>query len=552
MEMKKLAIIGLPLALGVTPMSFAATNNIIINGGFEKPMISGWKANKNIPGWQAIRGDIEVQHRVAGAPHSGNQHVELDAYGSSSIAQVIATIPNQVYKLSFAFAARPGTRSGDNKLKVVWGGKIVATLDAGNNSQWKMYSYQVKASGSKTRLEFHDIGHSNGLGTYIDNVSLVKKGPSPCQSKKIAETYTRTGAGENLVAPFTSPSTSTTKSYSGLVEVIVSGTGYSYGMTVNDAFFGVKTGKPLDPQYYQLNLGWNAAPLKPYSGESRNISNFIKFVDGMGKAAVPTYNSNNRYHFVIEVPKDAGRLSFGVSDGGFDENGGQYNIEVYPVKKKSCQKPPQKDESIVACYPFNGNAMDSSGNGNHGTIRGAMIKNGVVHVGEGNSNPSYVTFGRNIDQFKTNNFTVSFWFKTLEKTRLFDLAGDRTAGSHGNYLSIRMTGKHESVPEGSVTAEIDQHGGASRIGMISARNGLNDGKWHHTVVVRKANSSTLYIDGKVENSKKAGGIANIVNNNDFRLGRSYRGFRNAVVQYDNLCIYKEALSANKVKALFVK
>jgi hypothetical protein len=36
---------------------------------------------------------------------------------------------------------------------------------------------------------------------------------------------------------------------------------------------------------------------------------------------------------VIEVPKDAGRLSFGVSDGGFDENGGQYNIEVYPVEE---------------------------------------------------------------------------------------------------------------------------------------------------------------------------------------------------------------------------
>jgi hypothetical protein len=200
-----------------------------------------------------------------------------------------------------------------------------------------------------------------GGGFAFDNFSSSTT-TNNCQSKKIAPAYTRTGAGESLVAPFTSPSTSTTKSYSGLVEVIVSGTGYSYGMTVNDAFFGVKTGKPLDPQYYQLNLGWNAAPLKPYSGESRNIANFIKFVDGMGKAAVPTYNSNNRYHFVIEVPKDAGRLSFGVSDGGFDENGGQYNIKVYPIKNQVvCNSADSKVDKKLGCFKDQGDSQGTRG-----------------------------------------------------------------------------------------------------------------------------------------------------------------------------------------------
>ena len=28
---------------------------------------------------------------------------------------------------------------------------------------------------------------------------------------------------------------------------------------------------------------------------------------------------------------------------------------------------------LVAYYPFNGNAQDMSGNGNHGTVRGAML-----------------------------------------------------------------------------------------------------------------------------------------------------------------------------------
>jgi len=205
----------------------------------------------------------------------------------------------------------------------------------GPNGYKRIGDWDVNAGGSMGTDG--STGHWR-MATYMKSAAVHVEN---CQSKKIAEAYTRTGAGETLVAPFTSPSTSTTKSYSGLVEVIVSGTGYSYGMTVNDAFFGVKTGKALDPQYYQLNIGWNGAPVEPYSGESRNIANFIKFVDGMGLAALPAYNSKHSYHFVMEVPKDAGRLSFGVSDGGFDENGGQYNIKVYPVKSNlpaSCSK----------------------------------------------------------------------------------------------------------------------------------------------------------------------------------------------------------------------
>ncbi|HDN27246.1 MAG TPA: hypothetical protein ENG03_09170 [Thioploca sp.] len=183
------------------------------------------------------------------------------------------------------------------------------------------------------------------------------------------------------------------------------------------------------------------------------------------------------------------------------------------------------NKGLVAYYPFDG-ILNASGHGNLGT---------------------------NIDQFKTNDFTVAFWFRTQEKSRLFDLAGDRTAGSHGNFLAIRMTGKHESVPEGTVTVEIDQdRRGTNFIGIKSTTTGLNDGNWHHVAAIRDGKSLALYIDGKLENTGKAAGIANIVNNNDFRLGRSYAGFPNAVVQYDNLRVYNDALTGNRVKALFVE
>ena len=208
------------------------------------------------------------------------------------------------------------------------------------------------------------------------------------------------------------------------------------------------------------------------------------------------------------------------------------------------------DDGLVAYYPFDGNAQDASGNNHHGTVTGATIKEGVLYLSESQVANSFATFGNNIDQFKTNDFSVAFWFRTQEKSRLFDLAGDRTAGSHGNFLAIRMTGKHESVPEGTVMVELDQDNqGSNYISIQSTTNRLNDGNWHQIAVVREGKSLTLYIDSKLEKTASANGITNISNNNAFKLGRSYADFPNAVVQYDNLCFYNRALSVDKIKIL---
>ena len=42
-------------------------------------------------------------------------------------------------------------------------------------------------------------------------------------------------------------------------------------------------------------------------------------------------------------------------------------------------------EGLVAYYPFNGNANDASGNGNHGTVNGATLANDQ----NGNDNKAY-------------------------------------------------------------------------------------------------------------------------------------------------------------------
>ncbi|WP_338844880.1 PEP-CTERM sorting domain-containing protein [Massilia sp. W12] len=164
-------------------------------------------------------------------------------------------------------------------------------------------------------------------------ISLVCAFSAQAATYDISSNFIRSGVSESLTSLFINPSTATVHQYSGLVEIIVSGTGWSAGRELNDAFHGVPRGTPYDSQWYQLNLGWNGADLAPYSGEARNISNYINFIDGVGavNGGIPAFRTDHRYHFVVNVPQNAGRLQFGVSDGIFADNGGQYNIQAFKV-----------------------------------------------------------------------------------------------------------------------------------------------------------------------------------------------------------------------------
>jgi len=204
-----------------------------------------------------------------------------------------------------------------------------------------------------------------------------------------------------------------------------------------------------------------------------------------------------------------------------------------------------------------GVAKDTTGNAN-GTLTNAIrVPNGRVSGGGvvqiNGSNNSFVSFGGGVGQFGTSNFTVALWLKTTEQHRYFDLVGNRTAGSHGNFFCLRMTGKHESAPAGRVSAEVDQDGnGANYIGVEASTTGLNDGNWHHVAAVRQGTSLKLYIDGKLSGQGASGGVANIANGNSFKLGQSYMGESKFApnAQYDDLCVYDVALSDQEISNLF--
>jgi hypothetical protein len=171
------------LFLSVGALSVSAAN-IVANNSFELPAISygSWTENASIPGWTLGSGPaIEVQNHVAGSPFAGDQFVELDSTGESSIYQDLPTIAGAQYLLSFAFSARPGVLV--NSMGVFWDGSSVTTVNADGtglpDTRWIVYSFNVVASATTTRLQFSGLGPSDSLGEYIDAVSVEEAVPEP-------------------------------------------------------------------------------------------------------------------------------------------------------------------------------------------------------------------------------------------------------------------------------------------------------------------------------------------------------------------------------------
>lgn len=196
---------------------FDDTLNLVTNGGFETPLVATpekWNIFDSVAGgwtveWRdatttthtdgQIRPEpahLELHRGVLGAADEGEQYAELDSdWGgpthtgngepaSIKIYQDIATVPGASYKIRFAWAPRPNTIAAENKLGIDWGGVSVGmlgpTADPNPGIEWSTQEIDVVATSTVTRLQFTDLGTSNSLGTFLDDVEVTQQScPQP-------------------------------------------------------------------------------------------------------------------------------------------------------------------------------------------------------------------------------------------------------------------------------------------------------------------------------------------------------------------------------------
>jgi gliding motility-associated-like protein len=218
---------------------------------------------------------------------------------------------------------------------------------------------------------------------------------------------------------------------------------------------------------------------------------------------------------------------------------------------------------LVACYPFNANAKDESGNGNNGTVNGAALT--ADRFGKANSaynfnGSSYISV--NPAQFKNQSYSFATWVY-LEDTPISE-----------NQYSLISVGWLTSDQNLILTTPSPAY---ARIGNGFSAWGYNNGtpgisnnwtgitptkaKWYHVVSTRDNTSIKLYVDGILiaNNSTTTGTNATtpIYSLNSYgTFGARQNSFISTIYteflkgSLDDIHIYSRAITAAEVKALY--
>lgn len=209
-------------------------------------------------------------------------------------------------------------------------------------------------------------------------------------------------------------------------------------------------------------------------------------------------------------------------------------------------------DSLVAYYPFNGNANDESGNGNNGTVNGATLTTDR----DGNSNNAYSFDGINdeitigsVSSFpfiqNTGIFTISYWMQFVDYTSTpqYMMGSTSTAAEKGFYNGV----ENDKLLTYNIT-----RGGGSVIYSKTAIQVITDNDWHHVVVTGNGTNITYYID----NSSYAGSnsMGTFSTGNSTRVTSLGRITNFALYFFegklDDIRIYNRTLTTDEITALY--
>ena len=160
------------------------------------------------------------------------------------------------------------------------------------------------------------------------------------------------------------------------------------------------------------------------------------------------------------------------------------------------------NNSLVAYYPFNGNANDESGNGNNGVVMGATLTldmfgrpNKAYHF-DGVS--SYIKIPMSAVLHPVYDLSVSAWARRLCTNNCGDyqqIVTATAAGCSDKYI----LGWYRDTIMGYVPNTIHY----CDVSVVS--NAITDSNWHHLVLTYGSNGEFLYVDGLVRAAQPTGG-----------------------------------------------
>ncbi len=115
---------------------------------------------------------LETQHTSIFGSFHGERYAELDSDCSKTISQIVYPLPGEIYELNYTSKAKPTSTPETNGLLVKINGHEINRIEI-MSEDWCTNSHIFNSTGP-TLIEFSDIGESDGEGTLIDNIKVIK------------------------------------------------------------------------------------------------------------------------------------------------------------------------------------------------------------------------------------------------------------------------------------------------------------------------------------------------------------------------------------------
>jgi len=200
--------------------------------------------------------------------------------------------------------------------------------------------------------------------------------------------------------------------------------------------------------------------------------------------------------------------------------------------------------ALVAWYKLNGNVLDSTVNGNHGTIVGSptVVNDGPIGTCY-NFNPEngdYITIN-NLSSFIYNTpFTFSAWIKT---------SGLGTGQTDNGIIGLTYGTNFVVNSAGNIYIHFPQTS-IGNYAITSSGINLYDNVWHHVCSTYNGDVLKLYIDGNLNVTSITGIIQTNIFFNNGAIGLNTNSlnskFNGSIA---DVRIYDEALSLKEIKEL---
>ena len=191
-------------------------------------------------------------------------------------------------------------------------------------------------------------------------------------------------------------------------------------------------------------------------------------------------------------------------------------------------------DALIGYWKLDGDTLDSSGLGNHGTAMGSPVfEQGLFEQAMYfDGTQDYLVIDSVADDFTNNDLTLSAWIKTEDK------------GGWQWWFSCNTATGGNTIILGLINGQITVHQGAV---VVTSTTVVNDLQWHHVAYTTIGSVGSLYINGVLEGTHTA--AVQLLPNDRWSIAQEWDGasptdFLNGTV--DDVRIYDRGLTAEEL------